>query len=76
SLHAKEALCARYKLNPDTDFEGDSYDLLEIVGRKRGMLQAGGSVNTERAAIMLLDEFRGSKLGAISLEAPEDRETF
>ncbi len=76
SLHAKEALCARYKLDPETDFEGDSYDLLEKVGRKRGMLQAGGSVNTERAAIMLLDEFRGSKLGAISLEAPEDRETL
>ena len=76
SLHAKEALCDRYKLDPETDFEGDSYDLLEKVGRKRGMLQAGGSVNTERAAIMLLDEFRGSKLGAISLEAPEDRETL
>ena len=45
-------------------------DLLELVGRKRGMLQSGGVVNTERAAIMLLDEFRGGKLGRITLEKP------
>ncbi len=59
----------RYKLN-DEDSELDSYDLLCQIGRKRGMLMSGGVVNTERAAIMFVDEFRGSKLGAISLEEP------
>ena len=36
-----------------------------------GMLVSGGEVNTERAAIMLLDEFRGGKIGQISLESPD-----
>lgn len=63
-------LCARYNLTPE-EIEGkDGFDLLELVGRKRGMLQSGGVVNTERAAIMLLDEFRGGKLGRITLEKP------
>lgn len=63
-------LCARYNLTPE-EIEGkDGFDLLELVGRKRGMLQSGGVVNTERAVIMLLDEFRGGKLGRITLEKP------
>lgn len=63
-------LCARYNLTPE-EIEGkDGFDLLELVGCKRGMLQSGGVVNTERAAIMLLDEFRGGKLGRITLEKP------
>ena len=36
------------------------------------MLVSGGEVNTERAAITLLDEFRSGKLGRITLEAPEN----
>ena len=62
-------ICERYKL---TDVEGlDSYDLLGEIGRKRGMLMGRGEIDTERAAIMLLDEFRGAKFGRISLELPE-----
>lgn len=59
----------RYKM----DYEGlDGKELLELLGRKRGMLISGGEVNTERAAIMLLDEFRAGKTGCISLEKPEE----
>ncbi len=62
-------ICERYKL---TDVEGlDSYDLLGEIGRKRGMLMGRGEIDTERAAIMLLDEFRAAKFGRISLELPE-----
>ena len=43
---------------------------MERVGRKRGMLISGGEVNTERAAITVLDEYRGGKLGRITLERP------
>ena len=32
-------------------------ELLEAIGRRRGMLISGGEVNTERAAIMVVDEF-------------------
>ena len=60
----------RYKLTGD--LPEDSYELLELIGRKRGMLVSGGEVNTERASIMLLDEFRGGKLGRITLEVPND----
>mgnify|MGYP004498304325 FL=1 len=62
---------ARFKLE-DIDLDAiDSYELLNVIGKKRGMLISGGEINTERAAIMLLDEFRSGKLGRITLEIPE-----
>ena len=63
--------CARYKLNAEDLSELDSYDLLCAVGKKRGFLISGGEINTERCALMLLDEFRSSKIGRLSLEKPE-----
>lgn len=61
----------RFKLD-DVDLDAvDSYELLNIIGKRRGMLISGGEINTERAAIMLLDEFRSGKLGRITLEMPE-----
>ena len=64
-----ELLCTRYKLDkiPSPE-EADNYDLLMLVGRKRGFLVSGGEVNTERTANMLLDEFRAAKIGRISLD--------
>lgn len=65
-----QLIAARYNITQE-EMEGkDGYDLLELVGRKRGMLQSGGVVNTERAAITVMDEFRGGKLGRITLEKP------
>lgn len=62
---------ARFKLE-DIDLDAiDSYELLNVIGKKRGMLISGGEINTERAAIILLDEFRSGKLGRITLEMPE-----
>ena len=62
---------ARFKLE-DIDLDAiDPYELLNVIGKKRGMLISGGEINTERAAIMLLDEFRSGKLGRITLEMPE-----
>ena len=66
-----ERLAERYRLTEE-ELGQDAYDLLETVGRKRGMLMSGGVVNTERAAITLVDEFRGAKLGRVSLERPEE----
>ena len=59
----------RYKVNSDE--YNDGYDLLQAIGKKRGMMMRGGDVDTERAATMLLDEYRGGKLGTITLELPE-----
>ena len=61
---------ARFKLE-DIDLDNiDSYELLRIIGKKRGMLVSGGEIDTERASIMLLDEFRAAKLGRITVEMP------
>ena len=64
-----DLLCDRYKLPsvPSQD-EMDDYDLLGMIGRKRGFLISGGEVNTERTANMLIDEFRAAKIGRISLD--------
>ena len=67
---APDLFFARYKLDASA-LEGlDGYDLLHEVGRKRGFLLSGGVVNERRTAEMLLDEFRGAKIGRISLETP------
>ena len=66
-------LAARYRIQPEESDGLDAYELLCLVGRKRGMLISGGEVNTERAAITILDEFRSGKLGKITLDcAPEE----
>ncbi len=63
-----QAIADRYKIPPEQ--EGEGFELLEIMAKNRGMLLSGGVPNTERAAITLLDEFRSTKLGRISLEKP------
>lgn len=76
--HYPEALAAAYKLTgiPEREAEENDiawgYRLLEAAGRKRGFLISGGEVDTERMAKILLDEFRGGKLGRFTLELPED----
>ncbi len=77
-------LSQRYNISLDTSVEDEmmesgetmgcvsGYELLVRVGKARGMLARGGEINTERAAIAVLDEFRSGKLGRITLERPED----
>ena len=72
-----DALKAAYKLPalPAREEEENDvaygYHLLQVAGKKRGFLISGGEVDTERMAKILLDEFRGSKLGRFTLELPE-----
>ncbi len=63
-----EKLEERYKIKQQGEIE--PYDLLCLIGRKRGMLIGGGEVDTDRAANMLLGEFKAGKLGKISFEKP------
>lgn len=64
-----ERLVERYKLGSVEEIANlADYDLLQLIGKKRGFLISGGEINTERTADMLLDEFRGSKLGRITLD--------
>lgn len=63
-----DRLCERYKIQNFEDKE--AWEVLEMIGKKRGMMIKGGDIDYERVSVMLLDEYRGGKLGAISLERP------
>lgn len=64
-------VCERYKIKDDiSSLEG--YEVLELIGRRRGFVISGGEVDMERAANMVLDELRGCKIGNITLEVPEN----
>lgn len=62
-----KAVAERYKLK-DLSLRGP--ELLEAVCRGRGFLLKGGVYDTQRACAVILDEFRGGKLGRITLETP------
>ena len=65
-------LCERYKLGNIEQYKDmDDYDLLLAIGRKRGCLISGGQVDSERVSNLLVDEFRASKIGRISLDKAE-----
>ncbi len=61
-----ELLKARYKISCDGD-------ILTEIAKARGMLISGGEPDTERAAAALLDEYRGGKIGKITLETPQEQ---
>lgn len=61
----------RYKLANINGFQG--WELLEQAARRRGMLVSGGEADAVRMAKVLLDEFRGGKLGRFTLESPSDQ---
>ncbi len=60
-----ELLIKRYG---ELDFSFEAYEVLEQIGRKRGFLQRGNNIDTERASNMLLEEYRNCKIGNITLE--------
>lgn len=62
-----EELKTRYKLDSLSE---NSLENLNNIARKRGALVSGGEINYNRIASILLDEFRGGKIGKISLERP------
>ena len=64
-----EALETRYKIQVPPEAKG--YELLELAGKKRGMLISGGEVDTERMSRVLLEEYRNGKLGRFTFETPE-----
>ncbi len=69
---APDLFCARYKLDKEALAEATPYELLCAVAKKRGFLMSGGELNTERAAGIVLDEFREARIGRITLEWPPE----
>ncbi len=62
------AIEERYKLTGVEGLQG--WEILEMIGKKRGFLIKGGEIDYERASVIVADEFRGGKLGRITLELP------
>ncbi|MDR1228348.1 MAG: ribosome biogenesis GTPase YlqF [Azoarcus sp.] len=64
-------VAARYRIET-AGLDGEA--LLDAVARRRGCVQKGGALDLEKAANVLLADYRGGILGRISLETPESRE--
>lgn len=62
------AIEERYKLESVKGLQG--WEIMEMIGRKRGFLIKGGEIDYDRTAAIVSDEFRGGKLGRITLELP------
>ena len=69
-VHYPEALAKRYNI-PDVARLNDE-QLLEAIGRQRGAVQSGGRINTTKAALLVIHDFRSQALGRITLETPEE----
>ncbi|NLO98975.1 MAG: ribosome biogenesis GTPase YlqF [Clostridiaceae bacterium] len=69
-----ERIKVRYKLEDLNDKKG--FDLLTEAGKRRGCLIAGGEIDLNRIAAIVLDEFRGGKIGKITLEIPPEEAKY
>jgi ribosome biogenesis GTPase A len=68
--HHADKLNARYNLEESESADADGFGILRAIAASRGMKQSGGELDAERAALALLDDFRGCKIGKITLELP------
>ena len=66
-----ERLTDRYSLDAD-EIPAEEEQLIELIGRSRGMLRKGGVVDFERACNIIVREIRDGKLGPMSFESPGD----
>lgn len=76
--HYASALIERYKLGlsaPDVAALHDD-ELLALIGRKRGAMLSGGRVHTQKAAELVLTDFRSGALGRLTLETPQEFEAW
>ena len=67
----KSNLVERYKLKEDEMKDITILELMQIIGKKRGALVAGGIIDEEKVSNIILDDFRMGKLGRITLERVE-----
>ena len=76
--HYAEALGRRFRLPEEARALAAlrDEDLLEAIGRRRGALQAGGRVNLQKAAEIVLTDFRSGDIGRVTLETPDEFEAW
>lgn len=71
----KENILERYKISEQEVAEIEKsnnyiYELMQIIGKKRGAIISGGNIDDEKVSRIILDDFRSCKLGHITLEEP------
>jgi ribosome biogenesis GTPase A len=72
-----DLLAARYRLEAQAEIPSWHDDvLLTEIGRKRGAVMSGGRVNQQKAAEIVLNDFRSAVLGRITLETPQEFEQW
>ncbi|MFA6308130.1 MAG: ribosome biogenesis GTPase YlqF [Clostridia bacterium] len=67
-----DRIIERYKLTPLENKDGE--EILLEAGKNRGCIISGGEINQSRISAIILDEFRGGKLGKITLESPKNQQ--
>ena len=65
-----DMLVSRFKLENEDIDAYDDFELMELIGKKRGCIVSGGNIDTLRTANLVLDDFRAAKIGRITLELP------
>ncbi|MBQ2932817.1 MAG: ribosome biogenesis GTPase YlqF [Clostridia bacterium] len=65
-----DMLNSRFNITEESD-DMEDFELLELIGKKRGCIVSGGNIDTLRTANLILDEFRSAKIGKITLELPQ-----
>ena len=68
--HYATQLQARYKLSAVAGLSDE--ELLEAIGRQRGALQGGKRVNLQKAAEIVIYDFRAAAIGRVTLETPPE----
>ncbi len=75
--HYADLLAARYKIDDAAALPATPDDeLLTLIGRKRGAVMSGGRVNMQKAAEIIINDFRSAVMGRITLETPEQFEAW
>ena len=76
----KRNLMERYKITEEEikeinaeDKNEEVYNLLKLIGRKRGAVISGGEIDEEKTATIILNDFRSGKLGKITLEKVNEK---
>ena len=64
----KEMFLKKYKLENEDLTDMIAYDILELIGKKRGCLISGGNVDMTRTANIFMEEFKSGKIGNITLD--------
>ena len=65
-------LCERYNLKKpgEEGYMSNPYDLFLAAAKNRGCILSGGRIDEERFAVLFLDDFRGGRIGRMTLEIP------